>query len=260
MDWRDYLTDTARAVSFLSRITVPASIFVGHDGNLSRAVRAFPLAGALIALPSAAALCLMLVFHASPLLAAFAALGVQAVVTGALHEDGLSDAADGLGGGRDRDHALAIMKDSRIGSYGAVALVLTFGLRAAAIAEIATHIAPLSAALCLPATAALSRALMVWHWSSLPPARTNGVAAGAGAPLRSSLNSTLITGAALAAILLIPVASLFAYFLAILAAALAVAAFTARVRRAIAGHTGDTIGATQQVAEIASLVALAMAS
>ncbi|MBV2187546.1 MAG: adenosylcobinamide-GDP ribazoletransferase, partial [Rhizobium sp.] len=142
MDWRDYLTDTARAVSFLSRITVPAGVFEGHDGSLSRGVRAFPLAGLVIALPAAATLGLMLTLGASPLLAAFAALAVHALVTGALHEDGLSDAADGLGGGRDRAHALEIMKDSRIGSYGAVALIIAYGLRATAIAQLATHLAP----------------------------------------------------------------------------------------------------------------------
>ena len=259
MDWRDYLTDTGRAVSFLSRIPVPASVFEGHDGRLSRGVRAFPLAGLLITLPAAATLALLLALNASPLLAAFAALAVQAVVTGALHEDGLSDAADGLGGGRDRDHALTIMKDSRIGSYGAVALVIGYGLRASAIAEIAGHLGPLGAALCLLAVAAISRALMLWHWSALPPARANGLAASSGAPLKSALNGALIAGLLLAAALVIPASSLFAYFIAVLAAALAAAALTARVRRAIAGHTGDTIGATQQVTEIAALAALAMA-
>ena len=260
MDWRDYMIDTARAVSFLSRITVPASVFDGHDGSLSRGVRAFPLAGMLIALPAAATLFLMLVLGASPLLSAFAALAVQAVVTGALHEDGLSDAADGLGGGRDRDHALEIMKDSRIGSYGAVTLLLALGLRAAAIAELATHLGALGAALSLPAVAALSRALMVWHWSALPPARTSGLAVAVGTPLKSSLNLALISGLAIAAVLLVPTASLFAYFLAVVIAGLAASAFTAKVRRALSGHTGDTIGATQQVAEIAALAALAMAT
>ncbi len=260
MDWRAYLTDTARAVSFLSRITVPARVFEGHDGSLSRGVRAFPLAGLVIALPAAATLGLMLVLDASPLLAAFAALAVQAVVTGALHEDGLSDAADGMGGGRDREHALAIMKDSRIGSYGAVALVIAYGLRAAAIAELATHLSPLAASLCLLAVAALSRALIVWHWSALPPARSGGLAVAAGAPLKSSLHLALISGLAIAAALVIPAVSLFSYFLAVPVAALAAAAFTAKVRSVLAGHTGDTIGATQQVAEIAALAALAMAS
>lgn len=260
MDWRDYLTDTARAVSFLSRITVPGRVFEGHDDSLSRGVGAFPLAGLLVSLPAGATLFVMLVLNATPLLAAFAALAVQALVTGALHEDGLSDTADGLGGGRDRDHALAIMKDSRIGSYGAVALLVAFGLRAAAIAELATHLGPLAAAMCLPATAALSRALMVWHWSALPPARSNGLAVAAGAPLKSALNLALISGVILSAVLLVPAASLFAYFLAVLVAALTAAAFTARIRRVLSGHTGDTIGATQQVTEIAALAALAMAS
>lgn len=260
MDWRAYLTDTARAVSFLSRITVPARVFEGHDGSLSRGVRAFPLAGLVIALPAAATLGLMLMLGASPLLAAFAALAVQAGVTGALHEDGLSDAADGMGGGRDREHALEIMKDSRIGSYGAVALVVAYGMRAAAIAQLATELVPLAASLCLLAVAALSRALMVWHWSALPPARTGGLAVAAGAPLKSSLNSALVTGLVLAAALAVPSASLFAYFLAVLVAAVVAAGFTARVRRRLSGHTGDTIGATQQVTEIAALTALAMAS
>lgn len=260
MDWREYLNDTARAVSFLSRIAVPARFFEGHDGSLSRGVRAFPLAGALVALPAAATLCLMLLLDASPLLAAFAALAVQAVVTGALHEDGLSDAADGLGGGRNRDHMLEIMKDSRIGSFGAAALILGYGLRAAAIAEVAGNLRPVEVALCLPAIAALSRALMIWHWSALPPARSGGVAASAGVPLRASLHVALVSGIAITAALLAPTASLFAFFIVVLTAALSCAAFTAHVRRKLEGHTGDTIGATQQVVEIVALAALAMAS
>ena len=129
---REYMRDTARAVAFLSRIPVPTSFFTGYDGKLARVSRAFPFAGLLIALPAAFVFGVLLALHTDPLMAALLALAVQTVMTGALHEDGLSDTADGFGGGKDRERALAIMKDSRIGTYGACALILSFGLRAAA--------------------------------------------------------------------------------------------------------------------------------
>jgi len=260
MDLRDYLTDTARAVAFLSRIRVPSRFFEDHDGGLSRAIRAFPFAGVIIALPAALVFGLMLAIGASGLVASISALGVQALITGALHEDGLSDAADGLGGGRDREHALAIMKDSRIGSYGAVALVLVIGLRAAALADLGTHLSAIGASACLIGVAALSRALMVWHWSALPPARVDGIAAGAGMPEKQALQMALLAGLLLAAIFLLPASSVFAVVVAVLASSLAAAAFTSLARRRLDGHTGDTIGATQQICEAVALTALAMAT
>ena len=108
---REYMRDTARAVAFLSRIPVPTSFFTGHDGKLARVSRAFPFAGLLIALPAAFVFGALLAHHTDPLMAALLALAVQTVMTGALHEDGLSDTADGFGGGKDRERALAIMKD-----------------------------------------------------------------------------------------------------------------------------------------------------
>lgn len=260
MDLRDYLTDTARAVAFLSRIRVPSSFLGDHDGGLSRAIRAFPFAGVIITLPAALVFGLMLAFGASELVASISALGVQALITGALHEDGLSDAADGLGGGRDREHALAIMKDSRIGSYGAVALILVIGLRAAALADLGTHLSAPGASACLIGVAALSRALMVWHWSALPPARADGIAAGAGMPEKQALQMALLAGLLLAAIFLLPASSVFAVVAAILASSLAAATFTSLARRSLNGHTGDTIGATQQICEAVALTTLAMAT
>src|SRR5690606_36097588 len=132
-----YIADLTRSVGFLSRLPVPPRFFEGHDGSLTSTVRAFAAAGALIALPAAVLLLLLLACRADPLLAGFMALAATTLLTGALHEDGLADTADGLGGGRDRDHMLAIMKDSRTGSYGVFALILSFGLRAAAVAALA---------------------------------------------------------------------------------------------------------------------------
>ena len=116
LDIGNYTDDVARSVGFLSRIRVPGRYFIGHDGRLSRAVRAFPVAGVFISLPAAAFFAISMALHIHPLFAAFIALGIQILLTGCLHEDGLSDTADGLGGGKTRQSALDIMRDSHIGS------------------------------------------------------------------------------------------------------------------------------------------------
>ena len=259
MDIRDYIDDVARSVAFLSRIRVPQRHFAGHDGRLSRTVRAFPVAGVVIALPAAALLAILHALGASTLFSAFVVLAVQTLLTGALHEDGLSDTADGLGGGRDRESMLAIMKDSRSGSYGVVALVLSFGMRTSALAAILPVLTPITSAMMLLAVAAASRTAMVWHWSTLPPARTDGVAASAGAPDGEATRFALLSGTALAVLLLLPDVSLLAIASVALAVSAAVFAFTDVVRDKIGGHTGDTIGASEQFAEIAALAALALA-
>ncbi|WP_411037117.1 adenosylcobinamide-GDP ribazoletransferase [Shinella sp. BYT-45] len=255
---QDYIDDTARSVAFLSRVPVPQRHFIGHDGRLSRAVRAFPLAGVLIVLPAAALAAVLSALSAPPLLIAFATLALQVLVTGALHEDGLSDSADGIGGGRDRESALVIMKDSRVGSYGAVALILSFGLRAAAVAALAAALTPSGLGMALLAVAAASRAAMVWHWSLLPPARRDGVAASVGEPESRATAAALASGILIAALLILPHGTVLAFLLASAGAALAVLSFNRIAMRKISGHTGDTIGAAQQLAEMSVLFALAL--
>lgn len=255
----NYIKDIARAVAFLSRLRVPSRVFEGYDGNLGRIARAFPFAGLLISLPSALLFGLLATAGADPLLTAFLTLCLLTVTTGALHEDGLSDSADGLGGGRDKGRTLTIMKDSRIGTYGAIALILSFGLRAAALAAIIRGLPPLAAALTLPAAAAISRAALVWHWHHLPAAKTDGVAAEAGQPDRQANMASMAAGIILAALLLLPRLPIFVVFDTLALAAIATWAFTTYVRRKLAGHTGDTIGATQQICEITIFCGLALA-
>ncbi|EJL51427.1 cobalamin-5-phosphate synthase [Rhizobium sp. CF122] len=254
-----YATDVARAVAFLSRIPMPPSAFADFNGKLDRASRAFPVAGIVIALLPALVFLVMLCLRADRLMSAFAALAVQTALTGALHEDGLADCADGLGGGRDREHALTIMKDSRIGTFGAIALILSFALRAAALAAVARAAPPLAAALAIPAIACISRGALVWHWHRLPSAKPDGVAAAAGQPGEGAMHMALVTGGLLAALLLWPSLDLLPVVCALLACGLSVMAFTRYVRHKLAGHTGDTLGAAQQISEIAAVCALAMA-
>jgi adenosylcobinamide-GDP ribazoletransferase len=258
MSVMDFPRDVARSVAFLSRIPMPPSLFDGHDGALGAMARAFPLAGLLIALPASALFGLLLGVGADPLMTAMLALAVLTLTTGVLHEDGLSDTADGLGGGKDRERALAIMKDSRIGTYGAVGLILSFGLRAAAMAAVARGLPPLSAAMSLPAVACLSRGAMVWHWYRLPAAKPDGVAASSGRPDFATMQIALLTAMVASALLLLPGLRLFAFVSCLLITAAAAVALTRHVEKRLSGHTGDTIGATQQICEIAAFCALAM--
>ncbi len=255
---RRYLADAwlngRIAVAFLTRLPVslPAPPEPAQAGYLGRAAGMFPLVGAGVGLLAALA---YLGAHGAglPALAcAFIAIGVGTLVTGALHEDGLADVADGLGGGRTRDDRLRIMRDSRIGSFGALAMVFSVGLRAALLAGLP---APGSAAAALIAAAAVSRAPLpaILRW--VPPARAEGLAAAAGRPGFPPVAIAGILAAAIAAVVLHPIAA----GCVVLAAAGAAAAMAWIGRRAVGGHTGDILGAAQQMAEMAALAALVVA-
>jgi adenosylcobinamide-GDP ribazoletransferase len=252
------LTETARAISFLSRLPVPDRFFDGHDGSLSRTVAAFPLAGLAIALPAALLIALLSATGADAVLVALIAVTLQIMLTGALHEDGLSDTADGLGGGRSREKALAIMKDSRIGTYGALALLLSVAARVSALAILIEALSPLAAALAWLTAAVLSRTLMVWHWSFLPSARTDGVAASAGKPDADAAKTAYVLGAAGAAAMCVFALPFHAWFPASALGLAAVFIFSRHCQKRLNGHTGDTIGASQQLCEITVLMTLAI--
>ena len=118
-----------------------------------------------------------------PLVCAGLAVGALVIVTGALHEDGLADVADGFGGGATRERKLEIMRDSRIGAYGAAALALSLILRVAALSALLDHGLGAAAAGLILAGAA-SRAAALAPLALLPAARADGLGAGAGAPRR----------------------------------------------------------------------------
>jgi adenosylcobinamide-GDP ribazoletransferase len=214
---------------------------------MGSAAWAFPLAGLLAALPSAAVIWLTLP-HLPPLMAALLALMAGLLVTGGLHEDGLADLADGLGGGATRARKLEIMRDSRIGSYGGLALVLGIGLRATGLAA-----APdaATAALAVLALGAASRAGLPLILTFQPPARDDGL--GAAARSAGRLAAFTALGLGVVALVLVGHAALATGA----AIALAGAALTALCQRQLGGYSGDTLGATQQICEIAGWVSLA---
>ena len=233
--------DIPAAIGLLTRIPVPVDMeFATARG--SKAAWAWPLAGLAVALPAAALGWLFSGFGAG--IAAGIALVTLIVLTGALHEDGLADCADGFWGGYTKERRLEIMKDSRVGSYGVIALVLGLGLKWQALTVIDTWAALIAAAL-------LSRAAMAGVMAALPFARENGLAAAQGRPSRET--ALLSAGLAFVAALFLCGSSAL---LALLAVA-AVAVLTARIAQAkLGGQTGDVLGATQFLAELAALIAL----
>lgn len=223
-----------------------------REPPLSRATWAFPLVGLAVGLGGALALWGAALTGLPPLVSALAALAVTVALTGALHEDGLSDVADGFGGGRSRERRLEIMRDSRVGSYGVLALLFSLGLRAAALADLLEAGGPSAAGAALIAAMGLSRAAIPLAMVLLPPARSDGLGASAGTPGASRLTLALALAAAAAAVLL-PAAMLAPLFALALVAVLLM---TGLARRHIGGHTGDVLGAVEQVTQATALITL----
>ncbi len=254
----DLVLDTGRAVSFLSRLPVSDRFFVDESVPVVRSARAYALAGAVIALPAALVLLILVALGLNAFFAGALVLSCHVLVTGALHEDGLADCGDGFGGGSGRDRVLEIMKDSTIGAYGGIALILSLLLRVSGVAVLAAETAPLAAALALVGVASVSRAAMVWHWRSLPAAKSDGVAASIGQPDDDATRFAMISGALLGFVLAVPAIGPGGALFSLVLVAAACLAFTRFTGDRIGGHTGDTIGACQQICEVAALLGLAL--
>ncbi|SDI12790.1 adenosylcobinamide-GDP ribazoletransferase [Alloyangia pacifica] len=247
---RGRLRELQVAVMLLTRL--PAGRIPGQAPSLSAARWAFPLVGALVGLIGWAAYAGMMAAGAGPLLAAVAAVAAQVLVTGALHVDGLADFADGMGGGRDQAHCLEIMRDSRIGSYGVMALLLAAAFWIAALAQLGPQLVSLGGAGWFVLVGMFSRAAMVGLQELLPPARADGMgrlAAGRSTAARVMLLCLGLLGAVLA--------GTTGLLLALLCATVATA-LGRMARRRLGGVTGDVLGAVQLVSEAASWVALAL--
>ncbi len=241
------------AVMLLTRL--PAGRISGVAPSLADAVWAYPIAGAMVGVIGAAILGAALAVGLPAMVAAALAVAVCVLATGGLHEDGLADVADGFGGGRDAAHKLEIMRDSRIGSYGTLALVLSVLLRVLVLAALAEPV-PSAAMVALIGVEAASRAgLAVMLWA-MPSARPRGL----GQSATGVLPARMATSVAFGALALVLGLGWGAGLVAGAAAALAQAALGWLAWRHIGGQTGDVLGAGQQVGALAAwLTVLAMA-
>lgn len=249
---RAWTDDLAAALRLLTRLPVPRHL--PADPDWSRAGRAYPLVGLLIGSIGALAFALAGFLGLPAVLCALLALAATIAVSGALHEDGLADVADGFGGGGDRDRKLAIMRDSRIGTYGVLALLLSAGLRAAALAALGAPAlgAPALVAAALPAVHALARALLPAVMLGLPLARRDGLAAATGKPRARDVFTALGLGIGAVWLLWGPGTALLLFAVA---AALA-AGLSWLARRQVGGYTGDLLGAVEQAVETVLLLIL----
>jgi adenosylcobinamide-GDP ribazoletransferase len=246
---RRLATDLKISLLFSTRLPLAHSpAITGSD--VARASWALPIAGALIGLIGAAAYWLAHAAGLPPVAAAALALATTLLATGCLHEDGLADTADGFGGGTTRERKLDIMRDSRIGSYGACALILSLLLRWSALASLAE---PAAVAGALIAAHASARATMPLLMCLVPQARADGLAADAGSPPRASV----IAAGLLAAIALGLGLGHMAALVALVLLVSAVAFMAWLCRQQIGGQTGDVLGALEQIGEIIVLLTVA---
>lgn len=240
------------AVQFFTRVPVPR--WVGFEPAwLHDSARHFPLVGLCVGAVGAVVLAAATV-ATSPAVAVVLSMIATVWLTGAFHEDGLADTCDALGGHVSRERSLEIMKDSRIGSYGAVGLVLVLGLKAAVLVS-------LPVALALPALLfghTVSRAMAVLVIRALPYA--GDLAAAKAKPLAQGVSRGGLL-VALGWVLVVAVgivASRVAWWPAVVLSLLfALAGTRACARcwsRRLGGFTGDTLGATQQVTEVLVLL------
>ncbi len=248
------LLDELRAsLLFLTRL--PAS-WIGADPavrpDFAVAARMFPVAGAIIGAAGGLVLIAAWLLAIPPIVAAGLAVATTVVLTGALHEDGLADWADSFGGAT-REQKLEIMDDSRVGTFGAVAIGLSLLLRTASLAAIFPRW-PWAAALALIAGEAVSRAAVVREWHDLPAARASSLSSDTGPPTYNAMLLALTIATGLVVVLALPA---LGWRGAVLASALAITAAYAVIRvtaQVLGGRTGDTLGACQQVTLVAFLV------
>jgi adenosylcobinamide-GDP ribazoletransferase len=243
--WPRPIAEIAVTLAFATRLPLAHLAHVA-EGDIARASWAMPVAGALVGAAAALAYAVAVRLGLPPTVAAALAIAAGMALTGAMHEDGLADTADALGGD-DRARKLEIMHDSRLGTFGACALVLSILLRWAAIASIAR---PGAVALALIAAHTAARAALPAVMAAVPPARSDGLAASFGAPAREAAAAAALIGA-LALVLC------FGFGPALVAAALLGVAAVAVARlslNAIGGHTGDVLGALEQLGEVLVLL------
>jgi adenosylcobinamide-GDP ribazoletransferase len=244
----EWLDDFKTAVAFLTRLPMPHPQG-SMPPNFVRAHRMFPVVGALIG-AAIGLFCLALRATGLPDLASAAlALGAGMILTGALHEDGLADVADGFGGGRDAAAKLEIMRDSRLGTYGALILLVSFAAKLSALASLPDA----QVVYGLIAAHALARGVLPAMSLNLPYARKDGLAANAGQP-DATVAVVAIAIALVSALLALSWANMF---WAAVVTALSAVCMGWLAKRQIGGQTGDVLGAAEQVAETAVLLLLA---
>jgi adenosylcobinamide-GDP ribazoletransferase len=259
-DARQWLADWRAAMVFLTRLPLSRDTSLPDAAPpvaIAGAMRAFPAAGLVVGAIIGAVLVLVTWLGAPAAVAAPLAVVAGLLITGALHEDGLADTADGFGGGATAERKLEIMRDSRIGTYGVLALIAGLALKAVAIAALAATSVWLAAAV-IVAGAAMSRVAPVGLLHLLVPARRDGLSAEAGRPGRATVVQALVLATLISVVVLWPHSFFFGLVFVPLAGLAALLGMYWLARKQIDGQTGDVAGASQVVSEVVILLAAVM--
>lgn len=244
--WHDFRI----AIGFLTVLPIGHSADIDdHRAGLRFGARAFPLAGLVVGLFGALIYAIAHMLRLPPEAAAFIAIAAMTVLTGAIHEDGLADMADGAMARQTLTERLAIMRDSRIGTFGTLALIIVVGIKTGILGAIgwADQVAPL-----LIGCAAASRAVLPAMMRFMAPARSDGLAFAAGRPEENQVVLAALLGGALALLFLGP----FAGLVAIIAGIGAACAVGWIAKKRLGGVTGDVLGAAQQATEATMMLAV----
>jgi len=240
------IRDIALALVLLTRLPLPALPRPWFQRQ-AQAAWAFGLVGLAVALPACGVATLALWLGLPATIAAGLLLATQILLTGAMHEDGLADTADGFWGGFSREKRLEIMKDSQIGTYGVLALILSVGLRWLALSTLITQ----AGVWPVLALAVLSRAAMPVLMLTLPNARNTGLSHSVGNPNTAACAAGLLLALLISVLLIGPATIAIVVSMILVTSGLG---FLARTK--IGGQTGDVLGASQQVTELAGLLVL----
>ena len=245
------ISEILLALRFLTRLPIPFAGTV-DPVPLASAMRMFAVAGALVGALNGLFLWGVSYLHLPGMIGAVLTIGFGLFLTGALHEDGLADSADGLLGGKTRERRLEIMRDSRIGTYGACALVLALLIRVEAYQTLLAY-PPWQMIAMLAAVGAFSRAMVVDMMWATRPARADGLSAYAGRPSRNAGLFAIVTGGALALFAgwrIAPIVGAEAMLVALVITGL----MRRLATRLVGGQTGDVCGAVQVLVEIGMLL------
>jgi adenosylcobinamide-GDP ribazoletransferase len=240
--------DLRVALAFYTRLPLPPTAADG--AAIARASWCAPLVGALIGAVAGLAYWVATKLNLPPFVAATVAVAASMLLTGCLHEDGLADTADGFGGGTARERILEIMRDGRIGAFGACALLASFALRVGSIADLPDARLVFWA---LVGTHAAARAGLPLFMLALAPARPDGLSAQAGAPSPARAWAAALIGFVILWVALGTKAAFIALAFMLLGGVV-VALIS---QRKIGGQTGDVLGTVEQVGECVVLMTTA---
>ena len=246
-----FFKDILLSVSFLTRIPISKDLL--FERSLMDAAWSFPLIGGLVGFLGGMVALLLSYFNISPIIISFLTIGAIILLTGGLHEEGLADTADGFGINKNPEDKINIMRDSQIGVYGTLALIIAISVKAVALSELINKDPFFACVIALIVSGALSRSTIVGIAFFIEKASETGLASFAGKPKANGAGMCFLISI-LFCIFLLPLTKvLAAIFLSIVTTV--VIGFLSK--KQINGYTGDILGTTQILSETAILIYLA---